>query len=163
MVDLSVGEMIMSSFSKIWHLIPIAIAIVLFKRFINQRDMKQKILKNEEHEKNGLTLEIRTRQKYEDMGYTVQEAQPKGQGIDLLMSKENKTLLIQCNNNTQSKSITQKDIKNFHKSAKEYVKTNNMEQNNMELRYVIPFSNVLHKSAIQILSNDAYGCKYVVV
>ena len=139
------------------------IAIVLFKKFINHQVIKRQTIKNEEHEKNGLTLEIRTRNKYEDMGYTIEEIQPNDQGIDFLMCKDNKTLLIQCNNNSQAKSIKEEEIKTFHRNASNYAKTNNMIGANMELRYIIPNSNVLHKSAIKILSNESYGCKYVVV
>lgn len=157
-----ISEMIIASFFKIWHLIPIAITIVLLKKFLNHKDMQNKIHKNKENEKNGLTLEVRTRKKYEDMGYIVQKAQKNSQLIDYLMFKDNKTLLIQCNNTCQLKSITNEDIKAFHNNATHYVKTNNIEEKNIELRYVIPFSNVLHKSAIKILTNDSYGCKYVV-
>ncbi len=64
-----VSEMILASFSKIWHLIPIVIAIILFRKFLNYKDKKRKILKNEEDEKNGLTLELRTKKKYEELGY----------------------------------------------------------------------------------------------
>ena len=50
------GEMILASFLKIWHVIPIIIAIILFKKFMNKKDKKRRINKNEEYEKNGLTL-----------------------------------------------------------------------------------------------------------
>ncbi len=158
-----ISEMIMASFSKIWHLIPIAIAIVLFKIFINNQDKKKRILKNEENEKNGLGIQIRTRKKYEDMGYNVQETKTNDDAIDFILTKENKTLLIQCNNTTQIKSITEEDIKTFYKNAINYVKTNSMEEHNMELRFVIPYKDVLHKSAVKIFADDSYGCKYVVV
>lgn len=148
---------------KIWHLIPIAIAIVLFKIFLNKRDKQKRVLKNDENEKNGLTLKVRTRKEYENKGYSVEEPKENNQGIDFILSKDNKTLLVQCNDVSEAKSITDKEIKAFHKNASNYVKENGMEGLNMELRYMIPYNDVLHKSAVKILSNDSYGCKYVVV
>jgi len=160
-------EMIIASLSKIWHLIPIVIAIILFKKFMNKKEKERRIKRNEEHEKNGLTLELRTRKKFEDLGYKVihheSQEDKKDQGIDLLCCKDDKTLLFQCKNRSQSKSITDEDIKIFHSNALQYVKTNDIEKNDVEFRYVVPYSDVLHKSAIKILTDDSYNCKYMVV
>ncbi len=158
----SATDMVIGSFSKIWHLIPIVIAIVFFKKYINKKDKERQINKNEENEKNGLTLELRTSKKYEDLGYKVEDGK-KDEGIDLLMFKNDKTLLVQCKNNSESKSITDKDIKTFHSNAINYVKTNDIEKNGVEFRYVVPYSDVLDKSAIKILEDDAYNCKYMVL
>ncbi len=161
------GEMILASFLKIWHVIPIVIAIILFKKFMNKKDKKRRISQNEEHEKNGLTLEVRARKKYEDLGYKVispeiQEGE-KTQGIDLVCSKDDKTFLFQCKNTSISKSITSEDIKAFHTHALKYVETNDMEENNVEFRFVIHYTDVLDKSAIKILTDDSYNCKYMVL
>ena len=48
-----VSTMLMGSFSKIWHLIPIVITIILFKRYMNMKDKKRIMNKHEENEKNG--------------------------------------------------------------------------------------------------------------
>jgi hypothetical protein len=160
------SEMIIASLSKIWHLIPIVIAIVLFKKFINKKDKNRRIDKNEEHEKNGLTLELRAGKKYEDLDYKVtylNEDDKKESGIDLVCIKGNKTLLIFCKNYSKAKSITSEDIKTFHSSAVQYVKTNDIEEKDVEFRYVVPYSDVLDRSAIKILMNNAYNCKYVVL
>ncbi len=79
------------------------------------------------------------------------------------MIKEGKNLLIQCQNSFTSKSITSKDIENFYDNATNYVKKNNIEEKNMKLRYAIQYSDVLNKSAINILKDDSYCCKYIVV
>jgi len=158
-----ISEMILASFSKIWHLIPIVIAIILFRNFLNYKDKKRKILKNEEDEKNGLTLELRTKKKYEDLGYKEVNQKNENQGVDLHMIKEDKNILIQCQNIFEAKSITAKDIESFYNNAISYIKTNNIEEKNMELRYAIPYSDVLNKSAINILKDDSYCCKYIVV
>lgn len=155
--------MILASFLKIWHLIPIVLAIVLFKKLLNHRDKKNRILKNEEKEKNGLTLEVRVRKKYEDLGYKVINQENKNNGIDLHMTRNNKTLIFHCKNETQSKAVTEEDIKTFHKNASDYIKTNEIEAKDAAFRYVIPFSDILHKSAVRILTDDSYNCKYVVV
>lgn len=159
---LDTSEMIIASLSKIWHLVPIVIAIVLFKKFMNKKDKKHRINKNIENEKNGLNLELRTVQKYEELGYKVEKAK-KDQGIDLFCYKENKILLVYCKDTSVPKSIIDEDIKIFHKNAMEYINTNNLADTNVEFRYVIPYSDVLHKSAIKILMDNSYNCKYVVL
>lgn len=165
MVD--IGDMIIASLSKIWHLIPIVIAIVLFKKFINKKDKKRLIMKNEENEKIGLTLELRTIKKYEELGYKViyqeSENSENYQGVDLVCSRNDKTLLFQCKNNSKVKSITEKEIENFLENANKYLKANNINKSSVEFRYVVPYLDVLDKSAIKIFKNDSYNCKYVVL
>ena len=165
MVD--AGDMIIASLSKVVHLVPIVIAIVLFKKYTNKKDKKRRITINEENEKNGLTLELRTANKYEDLGYNVTYQKSEdcntNLGIDLLCSKDDKTLLFQCKNNSEPKSITAEDIKTFHSNATNYVKTNDIEENNVEFRFVIPYSDVLDKSAIKVFTDNIYNCKYMVL
>lgn len=160
---LDTGEMIIASLSKIWHLVPIVIAIVLFKKFIDSKDKKRRIEKNKENEEKGLTLEFRTIKKYEDLGYTVIVNDKNDQGIDLICSKEDKIFLFKCNNTTESKSIVDNDIKTFCAYATKYVKLNDIKAKNIEFRYAIPYSEVLHKSATRIFMDDSYNCKYVVL
>ncbi len=159
----SATDMVIGSFSKIWHIIPIVIAIIFLKKYINKKDKDRQINKNEENEKNGLTLELRTINKYKESGYKVIEDSTKDQGVDLLCSKDDKTLLFKCNNSSESKSITGEDIKTFHRDAIKYVKANDIEKNGVEFRYVVPYTDVLDKSAIKILEDDGYNCKYMVL
>ncbi len=157
------GEMILASLSKIWHLVPIVMAIVLFKIFLNKKSNKDRIKKNEENEKQGLSLVSRTMKKYEDSGYTVINSALDDFGIDLLCSKDDKTLLIKCSSDTNPKSISSEDIMSFHTNAKKYIKSNDLEPKNVEFRYGILYRDVLDKSAIKILTNDSYNCKYMVL
>ena len=158
-------EMIIASFLKIWHLIPLIIFIILLKKFVNNKDKKSRINKNDENEKNGLTLEIRTQKNYENLGYEVkyQKKQENKEEIDLVCKRDNKILLIQCKNDSKTKSITEDDIKTFYKNALQYLKTNDIEKKDAQFRYVVAYSDVLHKSAIKILRDDFYNCKYVVL
>ncbi len=152
---LDTSEMIIASLSKVWHLIPIIILIILFKKFINSKDKKHRMSINEENEQKGLTLKSRTVKKYEDLGYKIisQESQEneKDQSIDLICTKDDKILLIQCENTSKSKSITSEDIKKFHKKAINYLEKNKIKQSKAEFRYVVAYSDVLDKSAIKIL------------
>jgi hypothetical protein len=161
------ADMILASFLRIWHIIPIIIAIILFKKFVNNKDKKRRINKNEENDKKGLTLEVRTEKKYTDLGYKVEcykkQDEKEDQEIDLICCRDDKTLLVQCKNNSVSKSITDEDIKTFYNNAMKYIETNNIKEKDVEFRYVIPYSDVLHKSAIKILTNDSYNCKYVIL
>ncbi|PHR72986.1 MAG: hypothetical protein COA66_04100 [Arcobacter sp.] len=156
-------EMIIASFLKIWHLIPLIIFIILLKKFVNKKDKKSRINKNEENEKNGLTLEVRTQKNYENLGYEVTQEKKEEEKIDFICSRDNKILLIQCQNDSKEKSITENDIKTFYKNALQYLKTNNIEKKDAQFRYVIAYSDVLNKSAIKILRDDFYNCKYVVL
>lgn len=153
------SEMIIASLSRVWHIVPIVIAIILFKRYIDKKD---KIRRMKENEEKGVTLELRTIKKYEDLGYKIEEG-IKDQGIDLVCSKDDKSILFQCNNASKKKSIIDEDIKTFCTNAMKYIKTNDIKSKEIELRYVIPYNDVLHKSAIKILKDDSYNCKYVVL
>lgn len=158
-------EMIIASFLKIWHLIPLIIFIILLKKFVNNKDKKSRINKNDENEKNGLTLEVRAQKNYENLGYEVkyQQKQENTEEINLVCKRDNKILLIQCKNDSKTKSITEDDIKTFYKNALQYLKTNDIEKKDAQFRYVVAYSDVLHKSAIKILRDDFYNCKYVVL
>jgi hypothetical protein len=156
-------EMIIGSLSYIWHLIPIIIFIVLLKKFLTYKDNQKRKIKNEENQKNGLTLELRTIKKYEDLGYKVVSNVTENQNIDMICYKDDKTILVKCNNNSESKSIKAEDIMAFYDSAIKYIKTNKIKEKNAAFRYVVPYKDLFHKSAIKILSDDSYNCKYVLV
>lgn len=161
------SEMIISSLSQVWHLIPIVIFIIFFKKFMDNKGRKYKININEEYEKKGQSLEFRTIEKYEKLAYKViydeTKDDKKEQGIDIVCNNNNQTFLIKCNNNSKSKSITSEDIKTFHKNAIEYVKTNKLEEKNVKFRYVIHYEDALDKSVRNILKDDSYNCKYVII
>ncbi|KAB7887083.1 hypothetical protein [Poseidonibacter ostreae] len=154
----SLSDIVINALYQLWHLLPIVIAIVLFKKYIDNKDKKNRKNKNEENEKNGLTLEVRAIKKYEDISYTI----VKSESI-LVCTKEDKTILIQCNNSIEAKSITDDDIKSFYTTAIKYVKENQLEIKNVEFRYAIAYKDALNKSAIEILLDEFYNCKYVVL
>jgi len=154
----SLSDIIINAVYQLWHLFPIIIVIVLFKMFINRRDKVKRKKLNEENEKNGLTLEVRTVKKYEDIGYKV-----KKEGLNLICVKGEKIFLIQTNNTIEAKSIHDEDIKIFYTNAMKYVKENQLEIKNVEFRYVIAYKDALDKSALRILMDDFYNCKYVVL
>ena len=164
-MDKDISYMIMASLSNIWHIVPIIIAIVLFKKYMNMRNRKNIILKNEEYEKKGFTLQSRAIKKYKDLGYevTILKDEDKKLGLDLLCIKNKKSIIVQCKNSFELKSIIDEDIKTFCNNAKKYSKENNIEKSDVEFRYIIPYSDVLNKTAIKILSDDYYNCKYVIL
>jgi hypothetical protein len=157
------SEIIIGSLSYIWHLIPIIIFIILLKKFISARDNKKRKMKNEENEKNGLTLELRTIKKYEDLGYKVVSNKMQNQDIDMFCYKDDKTILVKCNNSSNSKSIKEEDIMAFYDDAIKYINTNNIKEKNAVFRYAVPYKDIFHKSAIKILTDDYYNCKYILV
>lgn len=157
-----IGHIVLSSLREIWHLIPIVIGILLFKKFINVRDRKNRVKKNAENEKNGFTLKKRTIKKYEELGYEVKEVED-AKGIDLVCSKENKTFIMQLNNVSDLKVVTGDDIEDFCDNAHRYMKTNEIDKKTTEFRYVVPYMDVLQKTAFQVFSDDSYKCKYVVL
>lgn len=155
------SDMIIGSLSKIWHLVPIVIFIILFKKFLNKKDKDRRILKNEENEKQGLGLEIRIIKKYEDLGYKVDKVEEKG--IDLISSKDDKKVLIHYKDSSKTASITQHDIKRFCSDAIKYIEANDIKKSNTTFRYIVPYGDILDKSAIKTLMNNSYNCGYVVV
>ncbi|MAD41582.1 MAG: hypothetical protein CL623_04235 [Arcobacter sp.] len=158
----SLSDIAINALYQLWHILPIIILIVLFKKYIDHKDKKNKKIKDEENEKNGLTLEVRTIKKYEEIGYKV-ESLENVDGIDLICSKEDKIFLVKYNNSIDKKSIKNVDIKAFYKTASKYVKENQLEIKNVEFRYIVANKDALDKTAIEILMDDFYNCKYVVL
>lgn len=167
MGDVAISDMIIASLLKIWHIIPIVLLIILFKVFMKKKDNNRRRKQNEENEKNGLTLLLRTQKKYENLGYEVKHYEKQNneqeQDISLVCERDEKTLLIHCKEASLAKSIHDKDIKKFYTKANDYLQNNKLIQKDVEFRYVIPYSDVLSKSAIKILNNESYNCKYAVV
>ncbi|QKE28063.1 hypothetical protein AACT_0869 [Arcobacter acticola] len=157
------SEIIIGSLSYIWHLIPIIIFIILLKRFISTRDNKKRKRQNEENEKNGLTLELRTIKRYEDLGYKVVSNKIQNENIDMICYKDDKTILVKCKNSFDSKSIKEEDIVAFYDDAIKYINANNIKEKNAVFRYAVPYKDIFHKSAIKILDDDYYNCKYILV
>jgi prolyl-tRNA synthetase len=157
------SEMIVGPLSYLWHLIPIIIFIILVKKIIAMKDNKKRKEKSEENEKNGLTLELRTIKRYEDLGYKVISNKINNQDINMFCYKDDKTVLVKCKNSSDSKSIREKDIMAFYDSAIKYIKTNEIKEKNTAFRYVVPYKDLFHKSAINILKDDSYNCKYVLI
>jgi hypothetical protein len=157
------SEMIVGPLSYLWHLIPIIIFIILVKKIIAMKDNKKRKEKSEENEKNGLTLELRTIKRYEDLGYKVISNKINSQDINMFCYKDDKTVLVKCKNSSDSKSIREKDIMAFYDSAIKYIKTNEIKEKNTAFRYVVPYKDLFHKSAINILKVDSYNCKYVLI
>ena len=157
------SEIIIGSLSYIWHLIPIIIFIILLKRFISTRDNKKRKRQNEENEKNGLTLELRTIKRYEDLGYKVVSNKIQNENIDMICYKDDKTILVKCKNSFDSKSIKEEDIVAFYDDAIKYINANNIKEKNAVFRYAVPYKDIFHKSAIKILDAHYYNCKYILV
>lgn len=144
------------------------------KRRIERREQNSQNWKSRQrefykrNEEKGINFELLAGRKFEELGYKVQynglEKSRLDGGIDLICTKENqKTLLVQCKNYTKPKSITHEHIKVFHSNAMKYIKDNNLNENNVELKYVIPDKEVLDISAIKVMMNNFYRCKYLIV
>lgn len=137
----------------------------------NQNTQNNKIRQREFYKKNeekGINFELLAGRKFEELGYKVQynglEKSRLDGGIDLICTKTNqKTLLVQCKNYSKPKSITHEHIKVFHSNAMKYIKDNNLNENNIELKYVIPDKDVLDISAVKVMMNNFYRCKYLIV
>ena len=160
---------------KVWYFLPLIIILSFIKIYIEKKEkefkkkrrkkaQKEFHLKNEE---NGKKFEMLTGKKFEELGYEViYNGLEKGkldQGIDLICYKENEILLIQCKNYTKSNSITHKDIKIFHSNAIKYIKTHNLDEKSIKLKYAIPNIEILDISAQKVLSNNFYNCTYIIV
>ncbi len=136
-------------------------------------EYKEEIIKKQkefhiENEEKGIHFEMLTGRKFEEHGYKVNynglEKGKRDNGIDLICTKENrKTLLIQCKNYSKEKSITHEHIKVFHSNAMKYIKKNNLNENQIELKYAVPKKEVLHISAVKTMMDNYYNCKYIIV
>lgn len=161
--------------AQIWYLLPLFILLSFFKVYIEKKEKefkKSKRKKNQrefhlKNEENGKEYERLTGKKFEELGYKViYHGLEKGkfdQGIDLICYINNKIYLVQCKNYSKEKSITHEHIKIFHSNAIKYIKTHNLDEKNVELKYVIPNEYVLDMSAKKVLMNNFYNCEYLIV
>lgn len=158
-------DMVIASFLKIWHIIPIIIGVILFKKYIDSKDRKRRVKLNEEFEKEGLSLALRTGQKYEKLGYEVvyNQLEDENNAVELICSKDGKTLLFQCKKETNPKSISADDIEAFIDEASKYVKSNSIDKSLVELRCAVLHPEIFDKSAMKLLSDDNNNCKYIVL
>ncbi len=105
---------------------------------------------------------------YEEKGYKVEYngiiKDKKDDGIDLICKKDNEVkILIQCKNYSKEESINHDMIKIFHSNATRYMDLNNLDRNEIKLKYIVPNVKVFEKSAINIFRDKYYKCRYEIV
>lgn len=169
------SNIFIESLNQIWCLLPLLITLSFIKVYINKKEKEFKKEKRKKQQKdfykkneeNGKEFEKLTGKKFEELGYKViYHGLEKGkfdQGIDLICYVNTKIYLVQCKNYRKEKSITHEHIKIFHSNAIKYIKTHNLDEKNIELKYVIPNENVLDMSAKKVLMNNFYNCEYLIV
>jgi len=159
-------------FSQIWYLIPLLILVSIMKIFFNKLDKKIKKEKYkkfmEENKTKGDEYEVKSGRFFEDKGYVVDYNgiinDRKDGGIDLICKKDNEIkLLIQCKNYSKEESINHEMIKVFHSNATKYMDSNELDRSKVELKYVVPNVNVFDSSALKVLRDKYYRCRYEVM
>lgn len=128
--------------------------------------LKKKKLSPEERKEKGDVYEKKVGKEYENKGYSViyngLEKGRKDGGIDLICSKENEILLIQCKNWENSK-INYLHVKAFHSDCIKYIDENNLDKNDISLKFVIPNFQIISNNAIYIFKNKYYKCRYEII
>ena len=116
--------------------------------------------------KKGDDYERKVGKFFEKKGYKViyngLEKGLKDGGIDLICKDKNEILLIQCKNWEKWK-VKHIHVKAFHSDSIKYIEENNLSNENVKLRYIIPNTQILHNSALQIFRNKYYNCRYMII
>jgi hypothetical protein len=115
----------------------------------------------------GEMYEIKVANYYKKLGYEVDQRglkkKLKDEGIDLIVYKNSKTLLIQCKNWQKEKSIYAKHIKEFYGSCHLYMENNSINKNSVLCIYAIPNEKLLNKFSLDILKKNYSRLRYTVI
>ncbi len=158
--------------SNLWTFVPLLIIIIILKILIEnfknktKKENYRKFMK--ENKLKGIEYEKRVGKYYEEKGYKVEYngiiKDRKDDGIDLICKKDNEVkILIQCKNYNKEESINHDMIKIFHSNATRYMDLNNLDRNEIKLKYIVPDVKVFEKSAINIFRDKYYKCRYEIV
>jgi hypothetical protein len=110
----------------------------------------------------GADYERYIAKKYIDTGYKIiYNGIEKGmadEGIDLIATKGDKTILIQCKNwkNTGYKEIYAKDIKAFFGDCFKYILDNYLVYKTVGFHYIVAHEETINKSAINYLNSNTH-------
>jgi len=168
----SIIDPILSMLKEVWFIVPILIIIGMLK-IVLENEKKKKKIENykklmEENKTKGKEYEAKVGKIYEYKGFKVEYNglinDKKDGGIDLICRKDDEVkLLIQCKNYSEEKSINHEMIKVFHSNATRYMDLNELDRSKVELKYVVPNVNVFDSSALKVLRDKYYRCRYEVM
>ncbi|OCL90574.1 restriction endonuclease [Aliarcobacter thereius] len=116
--------------------------------------------------KAGDAFEILVGQSYEADGYEVDYRGLRldylDGGIDLVATKDNKILLIQCKYWKKKDSITHNMVKEFYGNCNFYIDNNNLDRNNITCIYAVAKHDSISFQAYEVFKINYNKCRYKV-
>ncbi len=100
-------------------------------------------------------------------GYTIDarglELKQEDDGIDIIATKNDEILLIQCKYWKKNSSITHNMIKEFYGNCSIYIDKENINRDNTIFIYAIPNMKTLSYSAQMVFKNNYKRCRYKII
>ena len=126
--------------------------------------------KQEKQRSIGEQYELYVGKEYEDRGYTIKyrgiDLGKLDGGIDLIATKDNQTILIQCKYWYQKDSIDHKMIKEFYGNCNIYMNKQDFseeQRDNTICIFVVPAKTSLHYSAQAICKENYKYLRYKII
>jgi restriction system protein len=146
----------MSTNTIILVIFALMLAILTSKRFKKKLSWKEK-------KKLGDEFENHVVNHYKKLGYTIdhrgKKLGRKDGGIDIIATKENEIILIQCKNYLKENSINQKDIRAFNGDCYTYAENNNLDLAHTKFKFIVSNKRSLDNGAVYYCQDKNNRCE----
>lgn len=159
-------EQLIPIFKPLFLILFLMIIFIIIKSILKN---KKKNITSEEKKDKGNKYEIFVAKKYEELGYEVYKKGIieglKDGGIDLIATKENETILIQCKNwKIDSKyRIRIKEIREFYGSCNFYIDDNNLDRDKTVCIYIVPDGRLIPTQSKAMFKQYKDKCRYEII
>ncbi len=119
-----------------------------------------------ENIKKGREFEKFVLKYYKDKGYLVDDRakrlKKKDNGIDIIVKKDDKYILIQCKNYSTKGTIKQDLVRKFNGDCWDIISNNESKLNKDNTKFIFAISNLecLHTGAIEYFKDERNKCRY---
>jgi len=155
--------------SILYLLAPFILFLILFMIFKAIINKYSKCYRKKQNEKKGAQYEKNVAQYYISKNYEVEERGLKkglkDGGIDLIASKQNQILLIQCKNWNPDNSFKIKEtmVREFYGACHFYINDKEIKDKEIICVYVIPNKSLLTIGALNLFKKHYLKCRYQIV
>ena len=137
------------------------------EKYNKKYEKEQNRKKYFENVKKGKDYEEYLERYFNEKGYLVDNRSKrkgrKDNGIDFFLKKDNIYTLVQCKNFAPTTIIKQDMIRKFNGDCLNFVINNNLENDKVKFKFVVPSKKSLHNGAIYYFRDESNKCRYEII